>query len=99
MPEMSQDPIGPCGPLEQSVGDSFRHCLMKAWSSGFDFGANTVVAVVVYYYVWMGLIRVKLRVMFECGQLWVGVLYYEKKSYSVPSAVVVYYYGWIGWMD
>ncbi len=26
--ETSQDPIGPCGPLEQSVGDRFRHSAM-----------------------------------------------------------------------
>merc|ERR1711900_105797 len=35
----SQDPIGPCGPLEQSV-DSFRQSAMAAWSSFLDFGAH-----------------------------------------------------------
>ena len=33
--ETSQDPIGPCGPLEQSV-EIFRHSLMAAWSSLLD---------------------------------------------------------------
>ena len=28
--ETSQDPIGPCGPLKQSVFDSWRHSLMAA---------------------------------------------------------------------
>ena len=37
--EMSQDPIGPCGPLEQSE-DSFRHSSMAAWSSSLDFGVH-----------------------------------------------------------
>ena len=36
------------------------------------------LVLVAYYYGWMdgwmGLIRVKVRVMFECGQLWVGGL-------------------------
>merc|ERR1719247_3185472 len=40
--ETSQDPIGPCGPLEQSVGDNFRHALMAAVSSAFDLGASTL---------------------------------------------------------
>ena len=37
--DTSQDPIGPCGPLEQSE-DSCRHSLMAAWSS--DFAAHPV---------------------------------------------------------
>ena len=41
-----QDPIGPCGPLEQLV-DSCRHSTMAAWSSALDFGAHPVVE---YYY-------------------------------------------------
>ena len=41
--ETSQDPIGPCGPLEQSVGDRFRHSTMAALSCALDFGAHTVV--------------------------------------------------------
>merc|ERR1719353_1267436 len=44
--ETSQDPIGPCGPLEQSVGDSFRHSIMAAWSLSLDVGAHTVTVVV-----------------------------------------------------
>ena len=38
--ETSQDPIGPCRPLEQSVGGNFRHSLMAVWSSALDFGAH-----------------------------------------------------------
>ena len=41
--ETSQDPIGPCGPLEQSAGDSWRHSLMAALSSASDFGEYPVV--------------------------------------------------------
>ena len=37
--DTSQDPIGPCEPLEQSV-DSCRHSAMEAWSSALDFGAH-----------------------------------------------------------
>ena len=44
--ETSHDPIGPCGPLEQSV-DSFRHSTMAAWNSSLDFGAQPMVG---YYY-------------------------------------------------
>ena len=40
--ETSQDPIGPCGPLEQSL-DSGRHCTMSAWSSKLVFGAHPVM--------------------------------------------------------
>ena len=40
--ETSQDPIGPCGPLEQSVGDSWRHCTMAACSSALEYGENPV---------------------------------------------------------
>ena len=43
--ETSQDPIGPCGPLEQSKSDAFRHSTMAAWSSTFDFGAQALVVV------------------------------------------------------
>ena len=42
--ETSQDPIGPCEPLEQWV-DTFRHALMAAWSSRLDFGAKPEVSV------------------------------------------------------
>ena len=40
--EISQDSIGPCGPLEQSV-DNFRHSTMAAWSSALDCGAHPAV--------------------------------------------------------
>ena len=40
--ETSQDPIGPCRPLEQSE-DSCRHSLMAAWRPGLDFGVHSVV--------------------------------------------------------
>ena len=42
--ETSQDPIGPCGPLEHSV-DSFRHSKMAAWSSTLDFGGHPGVGI------------------------------------------------------
>ena len=65
--ETSQDPIGPCEPFEQSAGDSLRHCLTRASSTPLDFGANTVVAVVVvYYYAWMDGVN-----QGECAQWWV----------------------------
>ena len=44
--ETSQDPIGPCGPLEQSV-DSCRHLIIAAWSFSLDSGVHPVVE---YYY-------------------------------------------------
>ena len=39
--DTSQDPIGPYRPVEQSE-DSLRHCVMAAFSSDLDFGANAV---------------------------------------------------------
>ena len=39
--DTSQDPIGPCGPFEQSA-NSFGHSLMAPWSSSLDFGAHPV---------------------------------------------------------
>ena len=41
--ETSQYPTSPCGPLEQSLGDSSRQSLMAVWSSALDFGAHSVV--------------------------------------------------------
>ena len=41
--DTSQDPIGACGPLEQSMGDSWRHCPMAVLNSALDFGAHPVV--------------------------------------------------------
>ena len=40
--ETSHDPIGPCGPLEQSE-DSLRHSTMASWSSNLDFGSHPVM--------------------------------------------------------
>ena len=44
--ETFQDPIGPCGPLEQSL-DSCRHSLMAARSCAFDFETQPAVG---HYY-------------------------------------------------
>ena len=44
MAETSQDPIGPCGPLEQSKSFSVRHSTMAALSSASDVRANAAVA-------------------------------------------------------
>merc|ERR1712203_162550 len=44
-PETSQDPIGPCGPLEQSKSPRFRHCAMASLSSALDLGAQAVAVV------------------------------------------------------
>ena len=39
------DPIGPCGPAEQSPSvDSFMHCLTAALSSAVFWGANAALA-------------------------------------------------------
>ena len=64
--ETSHDPIGPCGPLEQSVGDSCRHSLMAAWSSSSDLKASAVVK---YYDMGFTLVgfRVKGRLMVRFG--------------------------------
>ena len=40
--ETSHDPIGPCGPLEQSE-DSCKHSTMAALSSDLDVGDHSVV--------------------------------------------------------
>ena len=42
--ETSQEPIGPCGPLEQSVV-STRHPRMAAWSPALDFGGHSLSVV------------------------------------------------------
>ena len=55
-PETSQDPIGPCGPLEQS-GESSRHSLIAAWSFALDLGTHPVTS---YYTVGF---RVDARIM------------------------------------
>ena len=82
--ETSQDPIGPCGPLEQSL-DSFRHCSMVGRSSAFDFGANTVVAVVVvvvvYYYSWMDGVKARFIPRFVWKISLVLVVYYKGESW------------------
>ena len=48
--ETSQDPIGPCVPLEQSV-DAFMHSAMAAWSFAVDLGGQAVICVCVCVYV------------------------------------------------
>ena len=64
--ETSQDPIGPCGPLEQSVGDSWRHCTIAACSSAFEYGENPVAA----YYCMRYMVGVRVR--FRAGELGIG---------------------------
>ena len=58
--DTSQDPIGPCGPLEQSA-NSFGHSLMAAWSSSWDFGAHPVRGY--DYRVYTVAIRVRVAIM------------------------------------
>ena len=43
MLDTSHSPIGPCGPLEQSSGDNFRHAPTALLSSSLDFDLNTGV--------------------------------------------------------
>ena len=42
--ETSQEPIGPCKPLEQSVV-SIRHSRIVAWRSVLDFGGHSLSVV------------------------------------------------------
>ena len=58
--ETSHDPIGPCGPLEQSE-DSLTHSAMASWSSPLDFGVQAVVGC--YYSGYMVMVRVRVRMM------------------------------------
>ena len=44
--ETSHDPIGPCGPLEQSVAESSRHFTTAALNSFVDFGTKRYTGVV-----------------------------------------------------
>ena len=70
--ETSQDPIGPCGPLEQSV-DSLRHSTMAAWScdlTDLDFGAHAVVGR--YYSGYTVAARVRFRMMIKVT-IWVRI--------------------------
>ena len=46
--ETSHAQIGPCGPVEQSVGDSLRHSTMAAWSVSVYLGGHSVFG---YYWV------------------------------------------------
>ena len=80
--ETFQDPIGPCGPLEQSVGGSFRHSAMAALNSAVDFGAHAVAR---YYRVHtVGVrprvicararVRVWLRDRFRVRVRWLGIV-------------------------
>ena len=43
--ETSQDPMGPCGPLEQSKSDALRHAAMAALSSALDLGAHPAAGI------------------------------------------------------
>ena len=58
--DTSQDPIGPCGPLEQS-GDSFRHSAMAAWSSALALRAPAAVGR--YYSGYKVVVMVRVRMM------------------------------------
>ena len=62
--ETSHDPIGPCGPLEQSL-DSLTHSAMASWSSDLDFGAHAVVGRC--YSGYMVEARVIVRMMIRVG--------------------------------
>ena len=44
IPETSQDPIGPCGPLAQSAAEICRHSKMAASNSSEDLGAHPVIS-------------------------------------------------------
>ena len=46
--------------MEQSVGDSCRHCAMAALSSALDFGAHPVAG---YYRGYTVRLRVRIRIM------------------------------------
>ena len=80
--EIFHDPIGPCGPLEQSV-DIFRHSAMAAWSFDLDFGAHPVVKYYKRLYanavgVRVGIMRaVRLRV-----RMMVTLRYMEKARFT-----------------
>ena len=58
---------------------------MAAWSSAFDFGANTVVAVVVvvvvYYYSWMDGVKARFIPRFVWKISLVLVVYYKGESW------------------
>ena len=73
--ETSQAPIGPCGPLEQSVG-SCRHSFMAAWSSALDFGAHPVAGIV------FGVARLRVRVIITVS-VRVQSGGYTRRSYTV----------------
>ena len=44
----------------------------------------------------VGLIRAKVRVMFECGQLYCKKRFIMKTGLFCTLVVAVYYYGWMG---
>ena len=50
--DTSQDPIGPCGPWEQSLGESFTHSAMAPCSSVLDFGAHPFKMVIYARFTW-----------------------------------------------
>ena len=62
--ETFQDPIGPCGPLEQSV-ESFRHFTIVACSSALEFGVHSAVE---YYHKGCAVrFKMRLRIIFRLG--------------------------------
>ena len=63
--ETSQDPIGPCEPLEQ-WGDISRHSVMAAFSSESDFGAHSVMLVRVCVCAGVTLLVLLLVVVLVC---------------------------------
>ena len=82
--ETSQDLIGPCGPLEQSVGDHRRHCTRENWSSDLDSGAHPVVGHYRLIVTTMIRVRNRVRVTLVLGSKVWSVLV----AVGVPFAVV-----------
>ena len=68
-----QDPIGPCGPLEQSV-DRCRQELMAACSSALDFGAHPPVVRYSRVYTVGVAVRVRTIIRVMCSiKSWVRI--------------------------
>ena len=83
----SHDPIGPCGPLEQSKSDCFRHCAMARRSSSLDFGAHAVMA---YYRGHMVKVSPRVRIMIRIRTMvWVRVTVRVRLRDRVAESFVV----------